>query len=415
MAPLRFKLLGFPVQVLPGFWLLLAMLALLWQVPPLVAVVVGAVAFVSVLVHELGHALMARAFGLRPQITLHMMGGVTLFGPGPNLTRGRDIAISAAGPLAGLLLGGLALVALQKAPAQSAGLAWVAVSVAAQINLYWSLFNLVPVVPFDGGRILLAALGPKRRAAAGYVSLGFGVAAVAVLLRFEEPIAAFLVGSSAVSSFFRMRDGQRQVAAPLPEPAARRVLRQARHLLETQPLQAAALLEAVLRGSTEPEVRKEAITLLAWARLRNNEPAVAREIVLGAGTDALDAYLVAAVHEATGHLDAARSTIVRARQGGDSRSELQALLVKVLIGLGDIRTAAVVTREIAGALADEEIERVALLAAEAGELEQAGELLLVLTRRPSASLLDRVLDAVRTRSGLIELLRRLEERFAEQL
>jgi membrane-associated protease RseP (regulator of RpoE activity) len=70
---------------------------------------------VSVLVHELGHALMGRAFGLTPRIELHGMGGTTSFTAATEeraregLGTGRAIAISLAGPFAGFAFGAVVI------------------------------------------------------------------------------------------------------------------------------------------------------------------------------------------------------------------------------------------------------------------------------------------------------------------
>src|SRR5205814_467341 len=69
---------------------------------PLIVVWV-AVVFLSVLVHEMGHALAIRRHGLSPEITLHWIGGLTSWNGAQNLTRPQRIFISFAGPLAGFL------------------------------------------------------------------------------------------------------------------------------------------------------------------------------------------------------------------------------------------------------------------------------------------------------------------------
>ena len=185
MAPLRFRFLGFPIQVLPGYWLLTALLAL-WIGGQSTSLMFATafVVFFSILVHELGHAVMARWFGLPAHITLHMMGGATSFPTDATMTRGRDILISLAGPGAGLSLGVLGWLALHWAGFQDetavegiveAGTSAQALAILVRVNIVWSLINLIPVIPFDGGRVLAAALGPKRRLAAISISLAVGL------------------------------------------------------------------------------------------------------------------------------------------------------------------------------------------------------------------------------------------------
>ena len=117
--------------------------------------------FVSLLLHELGHALQARREGMEIDgITLWLFGGVATFRgtfPGP----GAEFRIAGAGPLVSLALGvlfaGFATVA--DLPVAVDGVAsWLG-----YINLSLLLFNLLPALPLDGGRILRAALWRLRR------------------------------------------------------------------------------------------------------------------------------------------------------------------------------------------------------------------------------------------------------------
>src|SRR5689334_12648737 len=104
----KFRAFGIPVAVEGWFWLATVFLGggLQAHSPEAWAGVAvwTAVVLVSILVHELGHALVGRRFGASPSIRLHAFGGVT-FLPGPHLTRAQNTFVSAAGPLAGLLLG----------------------------------------------------------------------------------------------------------------------------------------------------------------------------------------------------------------------------------------------------------------------------------------------------------------------
>jgi Zn-dependent protease/CBS domain-containing protein len=112
--------------------------------------------FVSILLHELGHAFVARRFGLRTRsITLFIFGGVARLERDPKDGRA-EFWMAAAGPAVSLALAGLFYAC--------ATLAFVAPSAAAVakylalINLMLALFNLVPAFPMDGGRLLRGAL-----------------------------------------------------------------------------------------------------------------------------------------------------------------------------------------------------------------------------------------------------------------
>jgi Zn-dependent protease/CBS domain-containing protein len=115
--------------------------------------------FVSVLLHELGHAWQARREGMEIDgITLWLFGGVAEFkGSFPN--PGAEFRIAIAGPLVtvGLAVGFL-LLALASLPSAVDGVAaWLG-----YINLSLLVFNLIPALPLDGGRVLRAALWRAR-------------------------------------------------------------------------------------------------------------------------------------------------------------------------------------------------------------------------------------------------------------
>lgn len=143
------KLLGFPIDVSVSFLLLLGVV-LVWRGGLLGVAMVG-LAFASVLLHELGHAVVARRLGVHvDSIELSFLGGAAKMTSLPR-TAVHELAIAAAGPavsvaLAALGLGlgavtGLEIVAL---------IGWV--------NVVIAVFNLVPALPMDGGRILRALL-----------------------------------------------------------------------------------------------------------------------------------------------------------------------------------------------------------------------------------------------------------------
>jgi len=112
--------------------------------------------FVSILLHELGHALVARRYGLRTRsITLFIFGGVAQLEKDPRDGRA-EFWMAAAGPLVSLALAGLFYV-FALLPFIGPSVAAVA-NYLALINLVLALFNLVPAFPMDGGRILRGAL-----------------------------------------------------------------------------------------------------------------------------------------------------------------------------------------------------------------------------------------------------------------
>lgn len=148
-----FTLANIPVRVSPWYILLLVYFAQMRDGRS--GLMFGLAATISLLVHELGHAFVARHFKLNPQVLLHGMGGLT--GHDRPQTNRDDALIVAAGPGAGLLLCALSYLALRldHAPGVEEMLKTLV-----QINLFWSIFNLLPMWPMDGGQLL--RLGSAR-------------------------------------------------------------------------------------------------------------------------------------------------------------------------------------------------------------------------------------------------------------
>jgi Zn-dependent protease len=146
------RILGFSIDLSASFLLLLAVV--FFMTGGLSGVVVVLLAFASVLVHELGHALVARRLDVRvDSIELYFFGGAAKMVEAPR-TAEHEIAIAAAGPAVSFAIGGLAMLLHGlTGVALLATLAWV--------NLILGAFNLLPALPMDGGRILRAALARR--------------------------------------------------------------------------------------------------------------------------------------------------------------------------------------------------------------------------------------------------------------
>lgn len=110
--------------------------------------------YLSVLLHELSHALAAKAFQLPVRsVTLHFLGGVTEIEGEPQ-TPFREFVVSVVGPLTSLGVGLAALAASQLAPEET--LVWLTLRGLAGANIIVGALNLVPGLPLDGGRVLRA-------------------------------------------------------------------------------------------------------------------------------------------------------------------------------------------------------------------------------------------------------------------
>jgi Zn-dependent protease len=107
--------------------------------------------YLSVLLHEIAHAVMAQRYGLGVRsISLHFLGGATEI-DSETRTPGQEFKVAVVGPLTSIVIGLLALALLQVTPE---GLLSLAVGGLAGANLVVGVLNLVPGLPLDGGRVL---------------------------------------------------------------------------------------------------------------------------------------------------------------------------------------------------------------------------------------------------------------------
>lgn len=143
-----------PISIYPLFWLIAAVIGWISTYNVLGTIIWVAVVFVSVLIHEFGHALTAIFFGQKAKIDLVAMGGVTQR-YGKKLKLWQDFIVVLNGPLAGFALGLLAFIIKRNyVSTDSSSVFAYALVVAFYVNIFWTLINLVPVQPLDGGKLL---------------------------------------------------------------------------------------------------------------------------------------------------------------------------------------------------------------------------------------------------------------------
>ncbi len=235
---LRFSVAGFRVRVHPLFWLIIILFGSSAGSP---AKILGWViaAFVSITIHELGHALALRRYGQESEIILHATGGLTVpesisWGgryASVAISPNQQILISLAGPFSGFLFAGILLIASiplggviipnfvfgfipfpivlfpsgwEILTSFFMSLLWV--------NIFWGVLNLIPVHPLDGGTVtrqILIQTDPLNGLRTSlWVSVISGVAmAIAGLLLLQSTYMAVLFGLLAFQSFQALQGG----------------------------------------------------------------------------------------------------------------------------------------------------------------------------------------------------------------
>jgi stage IV sporulation protein FB len=156
-SPFDVQLVAFriPIRIHWSFWLISILLG--WDPDHFERVFLWVVCgFFSVLVHELGHALTAEKFGWPTHIVLYYGGGLAISDRYRNNTPWRGVVVSFMGPGAGFLF--LALVVAVQFVLMTQNIrinqhVLIALYYLQLMNFFYSVFNLIPVLPLDGGHI----------------------------------------------------------------------------------------------------------------------------------------------------------------------------------------------------------------------------------------------------------------------
>jgi stage IV sporulation protein FB len=230
---LNFTLFGFPVRVHPLFWLFGLLIG--GTGDSQIMLIGLLVRFVSILIHELGHAFLMRHYGRDAYIVLYLLGGLAIEGnptsyasswsPRRGRTPWEQIYISFAGPAAQLLLAAF-IVLFVKGMGGSVGAdflfnfvpvlyiepglrmsreLYILLSLALWFNTWWAVINLLPILPLDGGRIAeqLFVMQDPYRGIAKCIQLSI-VAAIGMAIfsvSTQDMYGLFFFGTLAYSSY----------------------------------------------------------------------------------------------------------------------------------------------------------------------------------------------------------------------
>jgi stage IV sporulation protein FB len=320
----HFRIFGIPVRVEPFFIIVAALFGInlepLWMVFAFVGIV-----FVSVLVHELGHALTYRLLGQRSAIVLQGFGGFTVATGGGRrvLSKAKSVMVSTSGAFFQLLLLGIPFYALARSDAgqrelidwviihQRHGFSWYPiVYYLGLVSIWWAIFNLLPIRPLDGGHVAETLVGFETAC-----KLSIAMAAVAGFIVFRYSafgiFGLLFFGFYAYVNYRDLREGQSSgtfdVDAPEGTPASggrsgrgrgRRVRRGGNPNLAVVPN-----AESIPDLAPRPSLAD--IETRAWNALRAGDGARAASILRQAGGDVGNPFLRASVALATGPVEMA--------------------------------------------------------------------------------------------------------------
>jgi stage IV sporulation protein FB len=141
-----------PIRIQPLFWLLAFLIGFLSTGTLAGTLLAVVVIFFSVLFHEFGHALTAILFQQKTRIELAFFGGFT-YREGRKLKLWEEFLVVLNGPLFGFLLFVFATLILKTSLVTNTSLLFM-LKFTAMVNLFWTIVNLVPVLPLDGGHLM---------------------------------------------------------------------------------------------------------------------------------------------------------------------------------------------------------------------------------------------------------------------
>ncbi len=177
----EFTIFRIPVRVEPIFWITIGFIGFMDnqrqpsdQLLLRIALFVMA-GFISILIHELGHALMVKKYKLPTQIVLSSFGGYATH-PIGILDRKQSFLVTLAGPALQLIFGVTLYFAAQNFALPDTLILYF-IGVLVGVSIFWAILNCIPILPLDGGRMLEAALGPRRIKLTITISLFVAVAA----------------------------------------------------------------------------------------------------------------------------------------------------------------------------------------------------------------------------------------------
>ena len=310
---LRFRIWRIPVEVHPGHFLVAALLGYSsqdWQRDSRRATLLllswVAIVFVSVLLHELGHALACRSFGYRPRIELVWTGGLTHPNAGAPIPWHKDVLLTLAGPVLGLLFGTACYLVGQTA-IPSSGYLRAVLDDLITVNLGWSVINLAPIPPMDGGKIatvvLIRLFGRRGFLFAQLIALGICVVLFAWIFAGSQGLSYLIIlvvifGLRAVTGITAYVRGE----IPDPNSAALIPFRNAQNLYRQDQLPAAKQLadQALAAATSDPKLRSRIHHLLGWIAVKEGNGRGALEHFSLVEGQAVEPHALAAAYSLAG-------------------------------------------------------------------------------------------------------------------
>lgn len=271
-----------PVAIHPFFLVTAALIGWLNAMNVVGMLIWMVVIFVSILFHEYGHALTARAFGQKAEIHLIALGGLTKRS-GKKLPLWKEFLIVLDGPLAGFLLCGICYQLSLWLKLESSLLKQT-LQIAIFINLFWTLVNLLPIHPLDGGQLLAIVLegffGIRGYKTALFISFMIGVVISIAFFSYHMILAGALFTMLSFESFRNWQES-RLMTREDHDPTLQKMFEQAEFELAAKHMdKAVEKLNHIRQSAQNGVLYNKATQLLAKIMAYLERPKEAYELLL---------------------------------------------------------------------------------------------------------------------------------------
>jgi len=276
-----------PITIRPVFWIFAALIGFLYSQSIVGTLIWVGIIFISVLFHEFGHALTAKFFGKKPRIELVALGGLTIH-DSQDLPYWKQFFITLNGPLFGFILA-LSAWGLSKVSLFSG--TWILRDLFI-VNCFWTVVNLIPVLPLDGGQLLRIVLERFFGAKGDRYALMVGLICALGISFFFFIMQSFLIGALfflfAFQCFEMWRSSRKMEESDRKENLREMLLKAEEALVLGEIDQAMALFRSLREQSKKGLIWSTATQQLGLLEYEQGNREVAYALLLEAQKDLVD-------------------------------------------------------------------------------------------------------------------------------
>ena len=283
---MNFRFLNIPVRIHPTFWIFWLFFTDICRDPSIEAVIAGIVVFFSLLVHEYGHAIAAVCFGGRPTITLEAFGGHARYN-GVGMTSKQHFLVTLNGPLFTGLLIIFSYALLKLDFVGDHRYIHYFLYVTMRLNIILGLFNLIPLVPLDGGYLARYVLEKKFGDIGLRASIIIGLICVLLVAPYLFYERFFIFGALLlIYGFQNFRELQRCMGSSGGNSPFSCYMQGIEAIKNNEIEKAKAILKKLLR-SKNIQIKHSAIESLAQIYFQENESQKSYHLLLKADHQSL--------------------------------------------------------------------------------------------------------------------------------